>query len=195
MFYSGRWWRTPIVMHNSQSVDISFGLIVKTGCEQSLRMVTQATVAKLRLDWLKRDCSQSRDSFSRFAVSRCFQSGNENLVAGSPFFPQPRSQGSLLPVATELERIWERPSHSRIAWLLATPPMESLLAAILNKINGKFRPLSPQLKMGKWRVLLFARLDPWFGAGGGVGVSCSILSLNLSTTDTSGQKKVAAVEW
>ena len=129
-------------------------------------MVTRATVAKLRLDWLKRDCSQSRDSFSRFAVSRCFQSGNENLVAGSPFFPQPRSQGSLLPVATELERIWERPSHSRIAWLLATPPMESLLAAILNKINGKFRPLSPQLKMGKWRVLLFARLYPWFGAGG-----------------------------
>ena len=129
-------------------------------------MVTQATVAKLRLDWLKRDCSQSRDSFSRFAVSRCFQSGNENLVAGSPFFPQPRSQGSLLPVATELERIWERPSHSRIAWLLATPPMESLLAAILNKINGKFRPLSPQLKMGKWRVLLFARLHLIWGRRG-----------------------------
>ena len=147
MFYSGRWWRTPMVMHNPQSVDISFGLIVKNkffrdslDCEQSLRMVTRATVAKLRLDWLKRDCSQSRDSFSRFAVSRCFQSGNENLweiVSGSPFFLHPRSQGSLLPVSAERERIWECPSHSRLAWLFATPPMESLLPVILDKKKWK----------------------------------------------------------
>ena len=78
MFYSGRWWRTPMVMHNSQSVDICFGLIVKKlissfqdslECEQSLRIVTRAIVAELRLDWLKRDCSQSVFHALRFPAT------------------------------------------------------------------------------------------------------------------------------
>ena len=35
-------------------------------------------------------------------------------------------------------------------------------------------PLPAKSKMGKWRVLAFARLHPWFGGGGGIGVCCSI---------------------
>ena len=59
------------------------------------------------------------------------------------------------------------------------------------KIDGKFvTPLPPKSRMGKWRVLAFARLHPCFG--GGMGVCCSILfcpriprhaSLSKQTTD------------
>ena len=30
-------------------------------------------------------------------------------------------------------------------------------------------PLRPKSRMGKWRVLAFTRLHPWFGGGGGGG--------------------------
>ena len=46
---------------------------------------------------------------------------------------------------------------------------------ILDKINGKFiPPLPPKSRMGKWGVMAFAWLHPWFGRGG-EGVCCSIL--------------------
>ena len=41
-------------------------------------------------------------------------------------------------------------------------------ATILHKIGAKFVPLPPKSRMGKWRVLAFARLHPWFGANGGL---------------------------
>ena len=40
-------------------------------------------------------------------------------------------------------------------------------ATILDKINGKFiPPLPPKSRMGKWGVMAFAQLHPWFGGGG-----------------------------
>ena len=54
-------------------------------------------------------------------------------------------------------------------------------ATILDKINGKFiPPLPPKSRMGKWGVMAFARLHPWFG-GGGVGKGL-LLHLILSKT-------------
>ena len=50
--------------------------------------------------------------------------------------------------------------------------------AILDKKNRWeiCNPLPPKSRMGKWRVLAFARLHPCFGGGGrGMGVCCSIL--------------------
>ena len=43
--------------------------------------------------------------------------------------------------------------------------------AILDKIDGKFvTPLPPKSRIGKWRVLAFARLHPCFGGGGDGGL-------------------------
>ena len=60
-------------------------------------------------------------------------------------------------------------------WLLNEewPLFRDTFHTNLDKIDGKFVPrLSPKSRMGKWRVLAFARLHPWFG---GMGVCCSIL--------------------
>ena len=46
----------------------------------------------------------------------------------------------------------------------------SFSATILDKINGKPGPLPlpPKSRMGKWRVLAFARLHTWYGGDGGL---------------------------
>ena len=43
----------------------------------------------------------------------------------------------------------------------------SLYRQILDKLNGTLRPpLPPKSVMGKWRVLAFTHLHPWFGGEG-----------------------------
>ena len=44
---------------------------------------------------------------------------------------------------------------------------ETLGTTILDKLNGTLRPpLPPKSVMGKWRVLAFTHLHPWFGGEG-----------------------------
>ena len=53
--------------------------------------------------------------------------------------------------------------------LVAETCRRDLSPTIVDKIDGKFvTPLPPKSRMGKWRVLAFARLHPCFAGDGGL---------------------------
>ena len=105
----------------------------------------------------------------------------QQLLTGFIYQHRKRTAGNVIKKGIETET-----GHTSLFLLFSEPRdpgneagffsllCQRCLQSLTKQIENLYAPYPqprPQARMGKWRVLAFARLHPWFGGGMGVGGS------------------------